>query len=214
MGLGVLLENQLVHWQKNARSCIYSLFLPQGVAVELILALWAAVSKIRADFQNCHIWAWNLPIGQSSHWPKFQKLHIYISPPLIRTSLLPKNVSLLERYSLVRENTTFIYSTCCQKFVSFLARCPFYRVSCKRGTRVHSFYSQGFEIELIFALWAAVFEIRAYIQNSHIWAWNLAIGQSSRTCTFGLFLPQGVEIELIFDAQAAAKQTEQFCYLN
>ncbi len=32
-----------------------SLFLPQGVEIELIFALWAAVSKIWANFQNCHI---------------------------------------------------------------------------------------------------------------------------------------------------------------
>ncbi len=29
-------------------------------------ALWAVVSEIWADFQNCHIWAGNLAIGQSS----------------------------------------------------------------------------------------------------------------------------------------------------
>ncbi len=54
------------------QSCTYTctLFLPQAVKLELIYALRAAVSKIRADFQTCHIWAWNLAI------PKFQKLHI------------------------------------------------------------------------------------------------------------------------------------------
>ncbi len=39
--------------------------------------------------------------------------------------------------------------------------------------------------------------IRTNFQNCHIWAWNLASGQSSRSCTYALFLPQGVEIELI-----------------
>ncbi len=48
-------------------SCTYTLFLPREgggveiefmlIEIELILALWAAVSKIRADFQTCHIWA-------------------------------------------------------------------------------------------------------------------------------------------------------------
>ncbi len=32
------------------------LFLPQGVEIELTFALWAAISEIRADFQNCHIY--------------------------------------------------------------------------------------------------------------------------------------------------------------
>ena len=40
------------------------LFLPIGVEIELIFALQAAVSEIRADFQNCHIFCghetWNL----------------------------------------------------------------------------------------------------------------------------------------------------------
>ncbi len=30
---------------------------PRGVEIELIFALRAAVSKIRANFQNCNIWA-------------------------------------------------------------------------------------------------------------------------------------------------------------
>ncbi len=38
---------------------------PEGVEIELILALWTAVSEIRVNFQNCHIWAGNLSIGQS-----------------------------------------------------------------------------------------------------------------------------------------------------
>ncbi len=35
-------------------------------------------------------------------------------------------------------------------------------------------------------------------QNCHIWGWNLAIGQSAKSCTYTLFLPQGVEIDLFF----------------
>ncbi len=57
------------------------------------------------------------------------------------------------------------------------------------------FLPQGVEMELIFDLWAAVFDIR----NCHIWAWNLA--KSSRSCTYRLsvYLPQGEKFELIFD---------------
>ncbi len=51
---------------QSARSCTCTLFLPQGVEIELVLALWAAVSEIQANFQNCHIWAWNLAIDQSA----------------------------------------------------------------------------------------------------------------------------------------------------
>ncbi len=29
----------------------------EGGEIELIFTLWAVVSEIQADFQNCHIWA-------------------------------------------------------------------------------------------------------------------------------------------------------------
>ena len=38
------------------RTCTYIVSLPQGVEIELIFTLWAAISEIRADFQNCHIY--------------------------------------------------------------------------------------------------------------------------------------------------------------
>ncbi len=47
------------------------LFLPQGVEIELIFALRTAVSKIRANFQNCHLWVWNLAMGQSARNCKY-----------------------------------------------------------------------------------------------------------------------------------------------
>ncbi len=48
------------------QSCTYTFFLLQGVEIDLIFGLWAAVSKIWADFQNGHIWARNLPISQTA----------------------------------------------------------------------------------------------------------------------------------------------------
>ncbi len=47
-------------------SCTYTLFLRQGVEIELIFALQAAVSEIRTDFQNCHIWAGTSPMAKYS----------------------------------------------------------------------------------------------------------------------------------------------------
>ncbi len=38
--------------KKSARSCIWTLFLPQKVEIELIFALRAAVSEIWAHFEN------------------------------------------------------------------------------------------------------------------------------------------------------------------
>ena len=58
-------ENEVL-FEKIYRSCIWTLFLPQGVKIELIFALRAAVSEIRADFQNWRIWAWNLEFEKST----------------------------------------------------------------------------------------------------------------------------------------------------
>ncbi len=44
----------------NSRSCTYTVLLLRGVEIDLMFALWAGVSEILADLQNCHIWAWNL----------------------------------------------------------------------------------------------------------------------------------------------------------
>ncbi len=56
---------------QRSRSCAYTLFLPKRVELELIFTLWAAISKIRADFSK-------LPylVMKLGHWPKFQRLHI------------------------------------------------------------------------------------------------------------------------------------------
>ena len=50
---------KLAKWPKFQKLHIYTPFVPQRVKIELIFALREAVSKIQADFQNCHIWAWN-----------------------------------------------------------------------------------------------------------------------------------------------------------
>ncbi len=67
---------------------------------------------------------------------------------------------------------------------------------------------QGFKLQLILALQAVVSEIQADFQNCHIWAWNLASGQSSRSCTYTLFLPQGVEIGLNFALRATVSKIQ------
>ncbi len=65
MDLDVLLENRLGHLPMFQKLHIYSIST-SGVEIELIFTLWAAVSQIYADFQNCHIWAWNFVIGQNA----------------------------------------------------------------------------------------------------------------------------------------------------
>ncbi len=50
---------------QSSRSYTHTLFLPHWVEIRLIFALREGVSEIRANFQNFHIWPWNLAIGQT-----------------------------------------------------------------------------------------------------------------------------------------------------
>ena len=71
---------------------------------------------------------------------------------------------------------------------------------------IQCLYTQGVEIELIFALRAAVFEIQANFPNCHTWAWNLVTDKRFRSSTYTLFLLQGFETELNFALQAAVSE--------
>ena len=79
------------------------------------------------------------------------------------------------------------------------------------------FLPQGSKLSL-FSLWAwaAVYDIQADFQNSHISAWNVVIGQSARSCTYTLFPHQGVKIELIFALRAVVSEIRadfQTCHI-
>ncbi len=66
--------------------------------------------------------------------------------------------------------------------------------------------SQEAEIELIFALQAAVSQIKVDFQNfSYIWAWNVPSGKFQKLY-IQFFPPQGVEIELIFALREAVSE--------
>ncbi len=47
----------LVYLDSRKQRIIQSTFYPQGVKIELMSAVQAAVSEIWTDFQNCCIWA-------------------------------------------------------------------------------------------------------------------------------------------------------------
>ncbi len=164
-----------------------------------------------------------------SHWPKFQKLHVYILflpprgsklsfnilslydqqfpgyGPIFKMARFPDvpEVAQVHIYTLSTpsgQNWAYFHSTSsgfrhtdqfqnCHIWAWNLPNWP----KSSRSWTYTVFVSQGggvFKIELIFARQAAVSKIRDF-QNCHIWAWNLAIGQSSRSCTYRLFLPQG-----------------------
>ncbi len=75
MGLGALLNNQVGPWFQKLDP--YTLFLSQNVEIEHLFALWAAVSKIMADCQNCHIWAWNLHAWPLAKIPELTHILFY-----------------------------------------------------------------------------------------------------------------------------------------
>ncbi len=75
--------------EKGYKSCTFTLYLEGSNWV--IFSVWATVSELRVDFQNFHIWAWNLYFEtrygpffkivlfmglKLEIWKKFQKLHI------------------------------------------------------------------------------------------------------------------------------------------
>ncbi len=141
------------HWLKFQKLHIYSLSTPWGQNWAYIFALRATVSEIQADFQNCHIWAWNLPIGQSSRSCTYT---IFVPQGGQNWAHFPSTGSGFRDTGRFSELPYLGNETGVAHIVSF---------------------SQGVEIELILALRAAISKIRVNFQNCHIWAWNLAIGQ-------------------------------------
>ncbi len=75
---------------------------------------------------------------------------------------------------------------------------------------MYSLSTPRVEIKLNFALRTAVFEIRANLQNFHIWACNLEFEERSQGCIRTLFLPQSVENDLIFASRAMVIKIWQF----
>ncbi len=119
---------------------------------------------------------WKLPyMGMKiGYWPKFQKLHICcLSTPVGRIWAYFRSTGRrfwdIDRFSkLPYLGMKFVHWPKFQKFT-------IYCHSTSRG-----------RLELIFVLRTAVSEIHADFQNCNIWAWNLASGQSSRSCSYAL----------------------------
>ncbi len=160
------------NWKHFARSCTWTLYLCQGVEIELSFALLAAVSEIRADFQTFHIRTWNLEfeICQGScMWTLF--LHKWIEINLIFT--------LRTAVSDIRAHFQHCH-ICAWKleFKKNLHKLNFL----PKYMSLFSLYKQRF------TRYGPIFKISIF------GAWNLEFELSSRSW---LFLPQLVEIELI-----------------
>ncbi len=148
---------------QSFRSCTCISFLPQGVETELIFDLWAVVSELRVDFQNCHIWIWNLvKVPEAVHI-----LTLY-ARGLTKLSLFSLYRQWFPRYRVIFKISIFGHET--------------WPLGHWQKIQIYPLSTQGSKLSL-FSLYA-VSEIWADFQNCHIWAWNLTIGQSSRTGTY------------------------------
>ena len=130
--------------------------------------------------------------NQLCHFPKFHKLHIHVY------SISTSGVEIELIFTLWAAVMIFKIAIFGHEIWS-LAKVP-------EVAHITLFPPKVFKIELIFALRAVVSEMRANFQNCRICAWNLAIGQSARSCTYTLFLRQGVELELIFALRATVSE--------
>ena len=77
---------------------------------------------------------------------------------------------------------------------------------CRNVSKFHMYSlstTEGRNSAFIFALWAAIFEIRANFQNFHIWEWILESEEMSQSYICTLFLHHGLELKLIFALRAA-----------
>ncbi len=117
------------------------------------------------------------------HWQKILKLHIYF--------LFTPKGSKLGLFSLYSSGFRDIYGV-----ISKLSYLGMNLGHWQNSQKLHIYSLStpggGVEIELTFALRAAVAKIRGEFRNCQIGAWNLAVGQNFRRCTCTLFLPHGV----------------------
>ena len=144
------------------------------------------VSEIPADFQNWHIWAWNLATS-----PRSCTYTLFLLQE-VEIELLSLYGKRFLKYAPIFKIAIFGHETWP------LAKVP-------EVTHIPCFYPRGLKLSLI-SLREVVSEIWANFQNGRIWAWNLAISQSSKSCTYILFLPHGGEIEIIFVLRAAVSE--------
>ncbi len=166
-------------WKKSAKSCAWTLFLPQVAKIEVVFALGAAVSEIRPNFENCHIWTWKLEFEK-----KCQKLHMdLLSTPGGR------NWAYFHFMGSGFRDTGRFWK------LPYLGMKPEIWKSA-RNCLWTLFLPQGVEIKLIFALWVAVSEIQPDFENCHIWRWNLEIEKSARSCIWSLFYPRRSKLSL------------------
>ena len=155
---------------QSTRSCAHTLFLPQGIEIDIIFALRAAVSEVWANFKNCHIGHETWPLAkvpEVAHIPSFYPTGSKL------TLFFTLRAAVSDIYGSIFKIAIFGHGTFWLKIGRYLGKLAYF---CSTG-RV--FRDTG-----------------RYL---------------TRSCTYTLFLPQGVEIELIFTLRAAVSEiTSQF----
>ena len=124
------------------------------------------------NFQNCHIWAWNVSevayVTLRSFYPRGQNWTYFYSPSSIFCD-------------------TGWFSNC-HIWVWNLGI-----GQSSRSCTYTSFLPQRVKIDLIFILRAAASKMRDNIENCHVWAWNLAIWPKSQKLHI---VPHGLKLSL------------------
>ncbi len=125
-------------------------FYPMGPNWAYFHSNWAVVSKIWADFQNCHIWAWNLAIGKvpglahtfstsrGQNWAYFCFVGSGLQG-MSRFLTLPYLGMKLGHWQKFQKLHIYTHATCTL------------------------FLPHGVKIELIFTLWAVVSKIEQFL---------------------------------------------------
>ncbi len=164
----------------------------QVVEIRLIFTIWAVVSETRSKFQTRHIWAWNTEFEKSSR-------------SCTLTLFLAQGVEIELIFSLRIPETAAVYFSDTGQFSKFtymyLGMKPgiwkkFQKLhmdpyTTPKGSKLSLFSLYGQP----FPSYGAFFKIAMIVGHD-------VIEKSSRTYIWAIFLPQRVEIELMFAVRA------------
>ncbi len=161
-------------------------FYSRGVEIELILALRAAFSEIWVDFQNCHIWAWNLvKVPEVAHLlPKLPPSSKF-NPVLLYARLFKKYTEWPKLSSVSLYDEPFLsYGAIFGKEHRMTPNdLNMFNV---KNTNMHATYTPEDQIFVPFALRWAVFELQPNIRksapNDPKWPWHVQGKKYQNAC--------------------------------
>ena len=151
----------------------------------VIFALQAVVSEIQAHLQNCHVWALNLATGQSSTSCAYTPF----LPHGSKLSLFSLYGPWLRRYRLICKIAIFGHKTWP------LAKVP-------EVAHARCFYPRELNWAYFHSMGSGFWDTGRFSKLPYLGMKPGHWEKSARSCTYALFLPQGVEIEPIFVLRA------------